>query len=239
MSRTLVFILGLIAASILAYFCISQHIQTIPADIKARTFDELSDSGLGAVGVSMDGRDVVLSGIVETDEAKLNAEKRALTVEGVRRIDNRIIVVPPVQPEPVEVVQAITSEHEIAEENNKCEQNLTDIMSKHTILFAFGSANIDDKSTSLLDNIADIAKTCPKSKIIVNGYTDNVGSDTANQNVSQKRAQSVADYLSNKSGLTQEIKAVGHGEANPIDSNDTSEGRAKNRRIEFNVLPIE
>jgi OOP family OmpA-OmpF porin len=69
----------------------------------------------------------------------------------------------------------------------------------------------------------------------VAGHTDSDGEDAANQALSEKRAQAVADYLV-KAGLPgNRFTAVGYGSAQPIASNDTEEGKAQNRRIEFTV----
>ena len=92
MSKALPVIIGIILAAFLAYFCINQHIVTIPADIKYRTSQQLKAADLEAVGVSMNGRDVILSGIVDSDNDKADAQNITLAVNGVRKVDNQIIV---------------------------------------------------------------------------------------------------------------------------------------------------
>jgi outer membrane protein OmpA-like peptidoglycan-associated protein len=76
----------------------------------------------------------------------------------------------------------------------------------------------------------------PGLNIEVQGYTDNIGSEKANKIVSQRRADSVKDYLLARGIKADRIKAVGYGEANPIGDNKDAAGRAMNRRIEFKVL---
>jgi len=75
----------------------------------------------------------------------------------------------------------------------------------------------------------------PDVTVVISGHTDNVGSDEANRTLSQKRAQSVKDWLVSKGIPSGRIKVVGKGETEPMATNDTEEGRAQNRRMEFYV----
>jgi hypothetical protein len=91
-----------------------------------------------------------------------------------------------------------------------------------------------DEWTSSLD-LTCANDRCPTVNIEVAGHTDSDGEDAANQALSEKRAQAVADYLV-KAGLpANRFTAVGYGSAQPIASNDTEDGKAQNRRIEFTV----
>jgi OOP family OmpA-OmpF porin len=76
----------------------------------------------------------------------------------------------------------------------------------------------------------------PSSKIEVAGHTDNVGSAKKNKALSQKRAESCRLYLVGKGVDASRIRAVGHGQARPVASNKTEDGRSKNRRIEAREL---
>ncbi len=114
---------------------------------------------------------------------------------------------------------------------------LKQMMSNKTIspiAFKTGSADLLVASNATLDKVAEIAKKYPDLKLRVEGHTDSVGSDASNQTLSQKRADSVRNYLTSTAGLPgDQIVAVGFGETRPIASNDTAEGRAQNRRVEF------
>jgi OmpA-OmpF porin, OOP family len=116
-----------------------------------------------------------------------------------------------------------------------CQQLFSDILGKGTIRFEPGSATIDPDSAGLLDRLIETALRCPTSTIEVAGHTDADGDDAANQALSEKRAQAVVDYLV-KAGLPADrFTAVGYGSTQPVASNDTDEGKAQNRRIEFLV----
>jgi OOP family OmpA-OmpF porin len=75
----------------------------------------------------------------------------------------------------------------------------------------------------------------PGIKGKIQGYTDNIGSDEYNLGLSQRRAEAVEKYLEAKGVDPDAMSAKGYGSANPIASNDTREGRAQNRRVEFRV----
>jgi OmpA-OmpF porin, OOP family len=116
-----------------------------------------------------------------------------------------------------------------------CQQLFADLFRKGSIRFETGRATIDPDSQGLLDRLVEIALRCPAPPIEIAGHTDSAGDDAANRQLSEKRAQAVVDYLV-KAGLPLgRLSAVGYGSTKPIASNDTDEGRAQNRRIEFVV----
>jgi outer membrane protein OmpA-like peptidoglycan-associated protein len=117
-----------------------------------------------------------------------------------------------------------------------CEDDLTDLMRNNKILFDSAKATIQSKSYPLLDRLVVAAKNCDKTTIItINGYTDNEGDAEYNRKLSLDRARAVGKYML-KRGVAKRVKVVGHGENNPVASNDTEEGMAQNRRIEFKVF---
>jgi OmpA-OmpF porin, OOP family len=116
-----------------------------------------------------------------------------------------------------------------------CQQLFTDLLSKGRIRFEPSRTTLDPDSIALLDRLIEIALRCPTANIEVAGHTDGDGEDGFNQELSQKRAQVVVDYLV-KAGLpASRFTAVGYGSTQPIAGNDTDEGKARNRRIEFLV----
>jgi OOP family OmpA-OmpF porin len=116
-----------------------------------------------------------------------------------------------------------------------CQSQLTQTNGRGRILFGTGNATIDETAHGLLDALAFVAANCSTERIVVTGYTDAVGQADANLDLSKRRAQAVADYLIAAGIPAKRIKVVGLGQTHPIASNDTEEGRAMNRRIEFSV----
>jgi OmpA-OmpF porin, OOP family len=116
-----------------------------------------------------------------------------------------------------------------------CQQLLSELLSKGSIRFELARAVIDLDSAGLLDRLIETALRCPAAMIEIAGHTDTDGDDASNQALSEKRAQAVADYLV-KAGLPPDrFMAVGYGSSQPVAGNDTDEGKAQNRRIEFLV----
>ena len=116
-----------------------------------------------------------------------------------------------------------------------CQQLFFELLAKAKIRFDSGRATIDKDSMGLLDKLIETALRCPNANIEVAGHTDTDGDNNNNMALSEKRAQSVADYLI-KAGLPPDrLKAVGYGSSQPVAANDTDEGKAKNRRIDFVV----
>jgi OmpA-OmpF porin, OOP family len=116
-----------------------------------------------------------------------------------------------------------------------CQQLFSDLLSKGTIRFPSAQSTIDPDSAGLLDRLIETALRCPTANIEIAGHTDADGEDGFNQALSEKRAQAVMDYLV-KAGLPADrFTAVGYGSSQPIAANDTDEGKAQNRRIEFVV----
>ena len=102
---------------------------------------------------------------------------------------------------------------------------------KNDILFDIGSAELSPNAIQTLTDLNKVLKKYPKNRIVVQGYTDSTGSDALNQKLSTQRAQAVYNYLIGTGLKTLSIDYVGYGKSNPIASNDTEEGRAKNRRV--------
>lgn len=117
-----------------------------------------------------------------------------------------------------------------------CQDNFKQLLAQEKIYFQSNAAIIDSKSDQLLKKLADNTVLCANAKITIIGYTDNVGSDTKNQELSYQRAQAVKARLFSQGGIPSErMNAIGKGALEPIDTNDTEQGRANNRRIEFVV----
>ncbi|WP_394752225.1 OmpA family protein [Crenothrix sp.] len=99
--------------------------------------------------------------------------------------------------------------------------------------FKFDSAELTQNAMSILDGVAESLINYPqKNDIEVQGHTSSEGTNKYNLRLSQRRSQSVADYLSQK-GVTNKLTARGYGEDQPIADNSTEEGREKNRRVEL------
>ncbi len=104
----------------------------------------------------------------------------------------------------------------------------------HGILFDSGSSKIKGESFKTLKNIGNLLTDDPELRLSIEGHTDSDGADDYNLNLSQQRAESVRTYLISQYGIAADrLEAKGWGESKPIDTNNTPEGKANNRRVEF------
>lgn len=117
----------------------------------------------------------------------------------------------------------------------QCETELRNAIGKGTILFGSNSAVLDASSFATLDELSERAKNCRNASIHVEGHTDNQGSESSNQKLSEQRAMAVLNYLVKAGVDASRIEAIGFGESRPLVPNSTPENRTKNRRIEFSV----
>jgi outer membrane protein OmpA-like peptidoglycan-associated protein len=106
------------------------------------------------------------------------------------------------------------------------------------IFFPSNQFTLDPASATELDKLVALMQDNPTMVAEISGHTDNVGSDAANQQLSENRARSVVEYLVQHGVQAQRLKAKGYGETKAIDSNDTEEGRAQNRRTELKVISM-
>ena len=106
------------------------------------------------------------------------------------------------------------------------------------ITFPVDSSAIQPQFRSTLDGVAQTLGSYNQTYIDVLGHTDSTGSDAYNQALSERRAQSVADYLSMRGVARARMGIRGYGETQPIAPNETEEGRSQNRRVEIKVVPV-
>lgn len=106
------------------------------------------------------------------------------------------------------------------------------------ITFRTDSADLNSNFFGVLDSVGLVLKEYDKTLIEVAGHTDDTGSDSYNQELSERRAGSVAQYLRQRGVNDQRILAVGAGETRPIAPNDTADGRQANRRVQLTLEPI-
>ncbi len=102
--------------------------------------------------------------------------------------------------------------------------------------FDFNSTKLTPEAYPVLFHAVQVLLRNPGMKVEIQGFTDNIGSEKFNQRLSQKRAQTVKNYLTARGVAKERLIAVGYGSANPISDNKTATGRAINRRIEFKII---
>jgi outer membrane protein OmpA-like peptidoglycan-associated protein len=104
---------------------------------------------------------------------------------------------------------------------------------KEKVLFGYDRSDLNATAKTNLDKLKNILVKYPETNITVIGHTDSKGSDSYNQTLSESRATAVTNYASQNGIDKARLTAIGKGESDPIATNDTEEGSASNRRVEF------
>jgi len=117
-----------------------------------------------------------------------------------------------------------------------CEKQISAVLAARKINFAPSSASIEAGSLGVIDNIAEFLAKCPDTRFEIAGHTDSQGGEESNAALSQSRANAVLNALLDRRIKTDKMIAKGYGETQPIADNNTEDGRALNRRIEFKVI---
>ncbi|WP_172118738.1 OmpA family protein [Halomonas hibernica] len=107
-----------------------------------------------------------------------------------------------------------------------------------SVTFGFDSSDLTGDARSALNEVANVLKQYTDTRVNIAGFTDSTGDASYNQRLSERRAQSVGNYLSQNGVSSSRLNTMGYGANQPVASNDTEQGRAQNRRVEITLTPI-
>jgi len=211
-----------LAASLLIGGCATYTGQTNDPNDPNRTRNgALIGAAVGAV-----------AGILSGDDA-LERRQRALVGAGVGAIAGGAIGAYQDRQEAELRRRTAGTGIEVTRDGDVIKLNLPD-----AVTFDFNSSALKPQFYPALDQVAGTMAEYNQTVVEVSGHTDSVGTDAYNQTLSEKRAESVTNYLVGKGLMRQRFEVVGMGERYPIASNDTDAGRAQNRRVEIRVVPL-
>lgn len=249
--------LGLALLTLFALFPFAHGVIEDRAEFSAR--EALQQGGESWASVSASGQWVTLEGeapsAARAERAmRLVREARAATALGsarpVTRIRDLTTISGAQPPEPPENPPAATPDESITQPEASrpspidqttlinCNQRLARLLDQTQFEFASGSANVGNQNTTLLDELTAELNVCPGS-VLIAGHTDSTGSDTTNQFLSRSRAEAVRDALLARGISADRVSARGFGSSQPLATNTTTEGRARNRRIEIEISASE
>ena len=267
MGRIAIFIVGLALLSLVYVAAIHFRAEKIEGDLRDRSNLALVVHDISWATVSINGRDVILEGTAPDIESVKQTKEAIMSVWGIRMVACRCKVstetdktTDPIENSPIETrktpvmassqpVPTLAESKLISneavtrsvEENNtlpaQCQNDINTLLEGQNIEFASGSSSISTESFSLLKKLIIITIECPDSHFEIAGHTDNIGNEGKNSILSLNRAQAVVDYLQAAGIPKDRLSAAGYGASLPVDSNETDEGRRRNRRIEFHIRP--
>lgn len=167
--------------------------------------------------VVVDGDTMYLEGMVPDQEVSDVLESAAVAIVGRDRVINNFEVSDEAVYDPDQPIQLSVAE---------------------PVLFNTGAATLDEQYRPLIDLAVDLMEAEPTSTLSIIGHTDDVGPDDANLRLSISRAEAVAALVIEHGIDPSRLTVDGRGEAEPLESNETPEGRAVNRRVEFSILGV-
>ena len=222
----------------------------IQAEVRSEVTDRINSSDVAATVVRGDGQGINIRAVAPIEERTylhaLAKSTQCDTWAGQLTCPTTVSVLlsepqstavaaaPATSPLVVGTVTPAAAERPAPDQGPSCNDQFNEILSTSKVRFATGSATIDRGNEDLLQRLAQTARSCSGSLIVV-GHTDSRGAADTNQALSLARAQAVGDALVQLGIETNRVSAKGVGESNPIAENETPEGRAKNRRIAITV----
>lgn len=205
---------------------ISQLMEQIPGSLQtqARTILQSSHQPLqnqtkfNDIHINAHGRDLHLTGTITVGQSPASLLDSLAEIEGVRTVRDDLVVVDPVEVE--------------AQKNRRFSQTLQSIDTS-SVAFRAGSVEFSSGTEPALQALSDLMLENPDQRIRIEGHTDNTGPDAVNMRLSQERASAVANYLVSRGIAPERLIVKGYGSSQPISSNDSEDGRSRNRRIEI------
>jgi OmpA-OmpF porin, OOP family len=229
MSRGLLLVIGLILVALLTVVCSCE----VERDILARSQEALDGAGFGWATADAHGRDVTLSGTTPSEGSGEAAVGLIEGLVGVLGVDSDYVQDAPAPPAPT--APEPVAEPDPAAEIADCEARLTALTNSETVQFASSMASLSLASHGLLDRVAALLGECPGTVVEIAAHSDSSGNPGFNLALSQRRAESVSQYLTRAGVDASRMSAVGYGDTKPKVDNATPAGRAENRRVEFSL----
>jgi outer membrane protein OmpA-like peptidoglycan-associated protein len=203
------------------------------ASISLQALSRLDNGAVEANGPAFE----VSGAVADSAEAAAVNQLMALIDDGFSGITKLTLAPPEITTEEPANTDAAPAEVAAPDRALRCAEHSRSILSNAQISFARDRASLNRSSRALLDALAAALGACPNLKIAITGHTDAAGGAAANRRLSLARARAVGDYLRAVGVDAARITTSGAGESQPLVSNTTAEGRARNRRIEFEFTP--
>lgn len=193
---------------------------------------ELQRAGMTWARAEADGRVIKLFGIAPNQEESLMAEAAVNQIQGVIRVaTGGIAIKPPAPDPPPETIMRTPGKTKNAGE---CQALINHTLNGRRLVFRHQSSSLNEQDKDLLRALAASLTECADITLIIEGHTDSTGSARSNLSLSERRAHAVKEAVG-KIDSTLKVVTRPYGESLPIASNQTAEGRAANRRIDFVV----
>jgi outer membrane protein OmpA-like peptidoglycan-associated protein len=224
MPRSVALSVAVLALGFLCFYCLRMHAPTVQQDVSGRVVEALAVEHIPSQTVAIDGRDVTLTGPANSVQVSEVTQKLVAGIYGVRTVSVHTVDTAP----DARTVTAPTSPPAAASQSR-----IDSLLEQDVVEFGQGSADLTAHGQEVLDQVAPVLLASPALSCEIQGHTDSQGNAAANKDLSYRRAIATKNYLVNKGIGPERLTTEGFGDSKPIASNDTAEGRRKNRRINF------
>jgi outer membrane protein OmpA-like peptidoglycan-associated protein len=214
--------IAILGFGLFCYFCLTNHRFEIQQDVAARVTQALAANQIPSQGMSVDGRDVVLTGAAGSREVSDATQNLVAGVYGVRTVDVRTTAAAEAAPDAKTLVV-----------KKETQDKIDSLLARDVVEFNPASAELTPHGREVLDQVAMLLAASPLSFCEVQGHTDSNGNPEDNKALSYRRAIATKNYLVNKGISPDRLLPAAFGDTQPIASNETAAGRKRNRRINF------
>lgn len=248
MSRSSVILVGVASLLLLTWITVALRQAPIQADLTERVGQALAAHAIDGLAIEADGRDLRLSGELPRRIAVDYVAGIAAEVWGVRAVDVSGIAPRASMLDPDDPLRARFDTRRIIRlggnlsnpmDAGTCQRTMARLASVSAIRFERRGASPMLESYPVLNDLAAVAFQCPAARIVIGGHTDGGGNREFNLRLSQARAEAVERFFYFAGIDPARMQIVAYGDSQPITSDATPQGRAANRRITFDVLPLD
>ena len=248
MSRSTVILAGVASLLLLTWITVALRHGPIETDLIQRVERALAAYAITGLNIEAEGRELRLSGEMPHKTRPRYAADVARRVWGVRTVDisgltQRLSLLDAGDPlsarlDPRRIVR-LGGDLSNPMNAGTCQRTMARLAAAGSIAFEVGGASPLAESYPLLNDLATVAYQCPRTRIVIGAHTDSAGEREFNLNLSRARANAVGEFFYLAGIAAARMQIMAHGDSQPIASNATEAGRAANRRITFDMLPVE
>ena len=248
MSRRTAILIALASLLLLTWVTLVMRTEPIETSLVQGVRQALAAHAIADLQIEAQGRDLYLSGEVSRKTSPDYVAGIARGVWGVREVDVSALKQreslldrdDPLNPrfDPSGIVR-LGGDLSNPMDAGTCQRTMARLAAVSSVHFEAGGASPMLESYPLLNDLATVAYQCPRTRIIIGGHTDSEGDREFKLRLSLARAEAVEQFFYLAGIRAERMQIVAYGDSQPIASNATAEGRAENRRITFDVLPIQ